>query len=484
MALIPRKGLSREEIFKALEAQRADDIDWRSGRVFGYVYDPGQEAMALGKEVFAMFLTENALDFSVFPSVMNLETELAAMLAEHLNGDEEVVGNFSSGGTESIILAVKAARDYSRVKRPEIKEPEIILPITAHAAFHKAAHYLNMKVVTVPVDPETFRADVDQVRKAITSNTILLVGSAPSYAHGVVDPIRELGELALKHDLLLHTDACVGGFMLPYFKRLGEPIPDFDFSVPGVTSISVDLHKYGYTPKGASLVLYRSKDLRKHQIFACSEWTGYTIINNAVQSTRSGGPLAAAWAVLKFIGDEGYLEIARKKLEATKKLVEGIEAHSDLRLMAQPHMCMFSFTSEAFNVFHLIDEMNSIGWYIQPQLAYESSQQNIHISINYSNVEWVDAFLEDLYKCIEKVKPIPFGELGDAVKAELGGIDPDALTEETFNQLLGLAGIGESSGLPEKMTEINEILNALPARFREFLLIEFINNLFRYEKTE
>ncbi len=484
MALMPSKGLSREAVLKKLEAHRADDIDWRSGRVFGYVFDPGHEAMELGKEVYSMFLTENALDFSVFPSVMHFETELVAMAAEHLNGDGEVVGNFSNGGTESILLAVKAARDYSRARRPEVKEPEMILPITAHAAFHKAAHYLGIKVVPVPVNAKTFRADVDPVRKAITSNTILLVGSAPSYAHGVVDPIRELGELALKHDLLLHTDACVGGFMLPYFKRLGEPIPDFDFSVPGVTSISVDLHKYAYTPKGASLILYRNKDLRKHQIFACSHWTGYTIINNAVLSSRSGGPMAAAWAVLNFIGDDGYLEIARKKLEATKKIAAGIEKHKDLRLMTRPDMCMLSFTSDTFSVFHLIDEMNSIGWYIQPALTYENSQQNIHLSINYSNVEWVDAFLEDLYKCIEKVKPMPFGELGAAVKAELGNVDPDTLTEETFTQLLGMAGIEGSSGLPEKMAEINEILNALPAKFREFLLIEFINNLFRYEKKE
>ncbi|MCP4682202.1 MAG: aspartate aminotransferase family protein, partial [Desulfobacterales bacterium] len=356
------------------------------------------------------------------------------------------------------------------------------LPVTAHAAFHKAAHYLDVKVVPVPVNPKTFKADAELMQKAITPNTILMVGSAPSYAHGVVDPMAELGEVALAHDIFLHTDACVGGFMLPYFKRLGEPIPDFDFSVPGVTSMSVDLHKYAYTPKGASLVLYRSKNLRKHQIFACSHWTGYTIINNAVLSSRSGGPMAAAWAVLNFIGDDGYLNIARKKLEATQKIAKGIERHPDLRLMAKPEMCMLSFTSNTINVFHLIDEMNSIGWYIQPALTFQDSTENIHLSINFSNVEWVDDFLTDLDVCIEKVRPMPSGELAAVVKTELANIDPDTLTEETFTQLLGMAGI-EGTGLPEKMAEINEILNALPAKFRERLLIEFINNLFHFSNS-
>ncbi len=475
---ISKKGFSREEVFQKLQERRKDDLNWRSGKVFGYIFDPGKEAMELGKEVYSMFLTENALDFSVFPSLLQFETELAAIVGEHLSGDENVVGNFTSGGTESIILAVKAARDYNREHKPEIKEPEMILPVTAHAAFHKAAHYLDVKVVPVPVNPKTFKADAELVEKAITPNTILIVGSAPSYAHGVVDPMAELGEVALAHDILLHTDACVGGFMLPYFKRLGEPVPDFDFSVPGVTSMSVDLHKYAYTPKGASLVLYRSKNLRKHQIFACSHWTGYTIINNAVQSSRSGGPMAAAWAVLNFIGDDGYLDIARKKLEATQKIAKGIEQHPDLHLMAKPEMCMLSFTSDTISVFHLIDEMNSIGWYIQPALTFQDSKENIHLSINFSNVEWVDDFLKDLDTCVENVRPMKSGELAAVVKAELADVDPDTLTEETFTQLLGMAGI-EGAGLPEKMAEINEILNALPAKFRERLLIEFINNLFQ-----
>jgi len=473
---LPQKGMTRGDIANRLDAFKTDDLDWQSGKVFGYVFDPGKEAMEVGKEAYMKFLTENALDFTSFPSLYKFEREVVDMGLRHLNGGPETVGNFTSGGTESILLAVKAAREYTAMHKPSIKTPEMILPITAHAAFHKAANYLSIKVVPTDVD-KNFRADVEAVTAAITDNTILIVGSAPSYAHGVVDPIAAMAGIARKNNIFFHTDACVGGFMLPFFKTLGEPVPDFDFAVPGVTSISMDLHKYAYTPKGASLILYCSKEIRKHQIFACSHWTGYTIINNAVMSSRSGGPMAAAYAVLNFIGEEGYLEIARKKIAATRKLVEGIRAHKDLILMAEPDFCMFSFTSETISVFHLIDEMNARGWYIQPALSYAHSRHNIHLSINFSNVEWVDAFLADLNHSIEKIRDVAHGETGDALKNEFANMDPAALSDLEIAQLLELAEIG-GDGFPEKMAQINEMLNALPAGLRERLLVEYTNGIF------
>src|SRR5215470_10653784 len=265
---IPAHGMHREALFERLESYRANDTPWREGRTWAYVYDPGREAEEVIKQAYMMYLSDNALDPTAFPSALRLENEVVAMAAAHLHGDDQVVGNFTSGGTESIILAVKTARDYCRHHKPHIKAPEILLPATAHAAFQKAAHYLDVKPVLVAVDPRTFKADVDAVRRAITANTILLVGSAVSYAHGVVDPIRELGQLALEHDLLLHVDACMGGFLLPYFRRLGAPVPDFDFGVPGVTSISMDLHKYAFAAKGASTILYRNAELRRFQLYA------------------------------------------------------------------------------------------------------------------------------------------------------------------------------------------------------------------------
>jgi glutamate/tyrosine decarboxylase-like PLP-dependent enzyme len=475
---IPEKGMDKDTLFQTMEAYRADDMKV-SGRTWGYVYDAGLEVDAVSKQAYTRFLSENALDPTVYPSMLRFETELAAMAASHLNGDEEVVGNFTSGGTESIILAVKAARDYAREKRPEVREPELILPVTGHASFHKAAHYLGLRLVQVPVDPVSFKANVEAFRRAITPNTILLVGSAPCYSHGVIDPIRDLGRLAEEHGLLFHVDACIGGFLLPYFRRLGAPVPDFDFRIPGVTSISVDLHKYAYAAKGASLILYRNRALRKYQIFSCSRWTGYICINNAIQSSKSGGPIAAAWAVLNYIGDGGYLKIARRLMEATRRLVEGIERIEGLRVVVPPEMSLITVTSDTINVFHIIDEMKERGWYIQAQLGFGGHKENIHLSVNPSNVEWVDTFLEDLRASVEAARALPSGDLAPVVQNLFSSIDPADLTTEMLLQLLEMAGI-KGFGLPERMAEINEILNALPPEFTERLLTEFVNELFCY----
>jgi len=480
---IARRGMTREAIFDQLSDFRKNDIKWQEGRTYGYIFDPGKDVLAVGKAAYTDFLSENGLDFTVFQSLLRLERELAAFGASHLRGDSQVVGNFTSGGTESIILAVKAARDGYRERRPDIRVPEMILPATAHAAFHKAAHFLGVKVVAVSVDPDTFRADVDRVRAAITGNTIMIVGSAPSYAHGVMDPIAELAALAQEHELWMHSDACMGGFLLPYFRRLGEPVPDFDFTVPGVTSISVDLHKYAYTPKGASLILYRNKDYRRHQIYACSRWIGYTIVNNAVQSSRSGGPMAAAWAVLNYVGDDGYLEIARKKLAAVKTIADGIERIDGLRLLTRPDMCLISFTSEEVNVFHIIDEMNRRGWYIQPSLSFDNSPAHIHLSVSASNVGWEDDLLDNLAQCVRIARTLPEGELTALIKGNPGGVDLSSISDTDIINMMAAAGVADGV-LPDRMADINGVLDALPALVREKVLTTFVNDMFSQPGTD
>jgi sphinganine-1-phosphate aldolase len=478
---LPQKGLGRDEVLHRLERYREGDMPWRDGRTWAYVYDPGREAEEVIKEAFSMYLTENGLDPTVFPSALRLETELIAIAASHLRGDEHVVGNFTSGGTESIMLAVKAARDRAREERPEVERPEILLPTTAHAAFHKAAHYLGLGVVTVPVDSVTFKADPDRMRAAVTKDTILMVGSAVSYAHGVVDPIRELGEIALEREVWLHVDGCMGGFLLPYFRRLGDPVPDFDFQVPGVSSISMDFHKYAFAAKGASTVLYRSKELRRHQMYACAGWTGYTVINPTVQSTKSAGPLAAAWAALHFIGDEGYLEITRQVRDATRRVAEAIDAMPDLRVLGRPEMNLVAFTSDSVSVFHVIDEMKERGWYVQPQLAFQDSKENIHLSINPKSVRWVDAMLADLAECVEKARTLPSGELAAKIREAFGKMKASDFGAEAFAGMLSMAGV-EGTQLPGRMAEINEVLNALPVDLRERLLVEYLNELFQYRE--
>ncbi|MCA9520726.1 MAG: aspartate aminotransferase family protein, partial [Myxococcales bacterium] len=347
---IPQRGTAAADLFDQLEAYRANDLQWRGGRAFAYVYHAGAEAEAVAKEAYSRYLSVNGLDFTVFPSVRRLETEVAAMCASHLSAGPEAVGSFTSGGTESIMLAVKAARGAAKAKGGVPGTPEVILPVTAHAAFHKAAHYLGMKCVSIPVERATMQVNVADVAAAINENTVMLVGSATSYGPGVVDPIAELGELAQRHALWLHVDGCIGGFMIPYFRRLGAAIPDFDFRIPGVSSISMDLHKYGFAPKGASVVMYRTAEHRRHQMFAFSGWTGYTIVNHTVQSSKSGGPLAAAWAVMRFLGDEGYLAIAEKLWEATNAICDGIEAMDGIELLVRPQMCLIAACSTSVNI--------------------------------------------------------------------------------------------------------------------------------------
>ncbi len=473
----PETPMAKEEIFNTLEAYKSNDIRWKDGRVLGYIYDPGKAAQEIGKQAYMMFLTESGLDPTIFPSLMRMETELVSMAAAHVGGDGNAVGNFTSGGTESILLAVKTARDYCRAAKPHIKNPEMLLPVTAHAAFHKAGEYFNVKVVPTPVDPVTFKADVRAMEEAVTSDTILMVGSAPSYAHGVVDPIPQMGEVALKHNILLHTDGCVGGFMLPFLKELGESVTDFGFDVPGVTSLSMDLHKYAYTPKNASLILYRDKALRHHQIFATAGWTGYSIVNNAIQSSKTGGPLAAAWAVVHFLGRKGYLEMARATRQATLDMAAGVRKIKDLKLLADPEMFMCAVTSDHINVFHVIDEMKQRGWYIQPQLAFDVSPKNFHVSVNMSTVPLVNDFLVTLEQSVDAAKDRKQDSMAD-LKALLAGLKPGDINPDNISDMMALAGISPGGGMPSDMAEINEILNSLSREHREIMMKGFMNNLF------
>jgi len=475
---LPKQGMGVETLFEAMEGYRDNDLKWRSGRTFAYVYDAGEEATRVAEKAYVAFLGENALDPTVFPSLLRFETELVAIAAEHLGGDPQTIaGSFTSGGTESIILAVKAARDMARETRSKVVSPNVVMPVTAHAAFHKACHYLGLTPVTVPVDGTTFKVAPADLEAAIDDQTVLVVASSPQYGHGVIDPIEEIGAVAQARGLPFHVDACVGGWLLPYFRRLGREVPAFDFSVPGVTSMSVDLHKYGFCAKGASLVLYRDRGLREHQWYACSEWTGYTVINPTVQSTKGGGPLASAWAVLHFIGDDGYLKLAEQTLAGTDTLLAGLEALPDFQVLGTPQFCMAAMTSETVGMFHVIDAMKQRGWYIQPQLSFQNSPTNIHFSIQPGNAPRVEAMLGDLREAIEAVRGKPFGHITKAVREQFGQMTAGDLDQAAFAKMLGLAGV-DGVALPTAMAEINEILDGLPRPVSKRLLVKFLNELY------
>jgi sphinganine-1-phosphate aldolase len=477
---LPARGLDRDTLLERLEACRAQDLATHGGRTWAYVYDSGRrDADAVGVEAHGGFAHANALDPTVFPSMLQLENDIVDIAAAHLGGGAEVAGNFTSGGTESCMLAVKTARDHARATRPDVTRPRMVLPESAHAAFQKAGHYFGVDVVRVPVDADTFKADVDAVAAAVDENTILVVASAVSYPHGVVDPIPELGALAAERGCLLHVDACAGGWLLPYLRRLGADIIPFDFTVPGVTSMSVDLHKYAYTPKGASVVLYRDRALRRHQLFACATWNGYTVINATMQGTKSGGPLAAAWATLHYLGDDGYLEIARRTQAATGRLIEGVERIPGLRVLGRPEMSLLAFTSTELDLFEVVDEMKARAWYIQPQLTYGASPPNIHLSVTGASLERVDELLTDLAACCDLARALEPDPEEEALLAGLADLDASAFTPEVYADMLALAGLGSGDALPERMAPINRILNVLPAALREQLVIEFLNGLYR-----
>ena len=473
---IPQQGLSKQEILNTLQAFRSRDMDWQAGKVWCYVYHPGEDPAAVTREAYLEFLSENGLDPTVFPSLLKLETDVVRAMIDLLRGDSNAVGHLTSGGTESIMLAVKTARDMARAVKPHIKEPEMILPKTAHAAFHKAAHYLSVKPVIVDIDPQTFQVRAEDMEKALTQNTILLVGSAPSYSQGVIDPIDEIGKIAQKHDLLFHVDACVGGLHLSFMRKLGYEVTDFDFTVPGVTSISTDLHKYGYAAKGCSVIMYRSKDIRKYQIFACTDTTGYTLINPTVLSSKSGGPMAGAWAILNFLGEEGYKKIIQEVQDGTKRLIDGVNSIEGLQVLGKPAMCMFSFKSDVINVYQLADEMSKRGWYIQGQFSTPLTPRNLHISVSHGTIHNVDALLKDLRDCVEIVKgltPIDSVAIKALIGAALQSPDPAA----AFGQLAASAGLTGTS-LPSEMAFINEFLDALPDELCNVFLVNYFNDLY------
>ncbi len=319
---LPSQSQTREAVLSSLERARSNDAAWRKGRTFSLVYWAGDDVLELLHDAFFQYFSENALNPMAFPSLRRFENEVVSMTGSLL-GHDEAFGSMTSGGTESILMAVKTARDWARETMPHVKEPEMLVPESVHPAFEKAGHYFGVRVVHAPLD-ESLRANVSAMAELANEKTILLVGSAPAYPHGVIDPIEDIAALAQKHHILCHVDACVGGFMLPFAKKLGRAVPPFDFPVPGVTSMSADAHKYGWAAKGASVILYRTRELRRHQFVVYTDWPGGLYGSPSAPGTRPGGPIAAAWAVMNYLGEEGYLKLAKKTLDASDAILAGI----------------------------------------------------------------------------------------------------------------------------------------------------------------
>jgi sphinganine-1-phosphate aldolase len=403
---LPTTGRPRDELLAEMRGLQTGDADWRAGRMWSLVYFPGDDVAQLLQDAYTAFIYGNGLSPMAFPSLRKLESEVIAITADLLGGSE-AVGNMTTGGTESIIMAVKTARDSARAERPALSEPEMILPVTAHPAFEKAGHYLDVRPVHIPVT-EDFRADVGAARAAVTDNTVLIVGSAPCYPYGVVDPIPELAALAQERGIGCHVDACVGGFFLPFMPRLGYEAPPFAFSVPGVTSISADLHKYGYSARGTSTIMYRSKEIRRHQFFTYADWPGGLYGSPTMPGSRPGGVIAAAWAVLQYLGEEGYLRLVKVVMDTARALIDGINAIPGLHVLGEPDMSIFSFASDSVDIYAVADAMDARGWHLDRQ----QMPPKVHLVVTPAHQGVVGEFLADLEATTQSVAttgPTPGG---------------------------------------------------------------------------
>ena len=379
---------------------RARDVRWREGRAFSLAYNAGPDALAVAEEAYRRFSGENALSTDAFPSLKQIQAEVVAMAGVWLGAMPSSAGFMTSGGTESILMAVKAARDRLLAER-QIHQPNMVLPASAHAAFAKAGAYFGVEVRRVAVGPD-WRADVAAMRNCVDENTVLIVGSAPQYPQGVVDDIVSIAKIASDAQINCHVDACMGGVTLAYLERLGEKIAPWNLQVPGVSSISVDLHKFGYTSKGASVIMYASKHLRSYQGFVTADWLGGIYGSSGVLGTKSGGSMASAWAVMHFLGDDGYLHLTRQAREATLQLASIIRNSPELVLRAEPESTLLCFGAQypnSLNVFAVADELSKRGWYVDRQTPPDSLHCTVN-AIHHDKIEW---FAKDLRNSVETV---------------------------------------------------------------------------------
>ncbi|MFE2379490.1 pyridoxal phosphate-dependent decarboxylase family protein [Streptomyces sp. NPDC059398] len=450
-----------------------------------YVYDSGLPGIEeLASAAAAAFAGVNGLDMTAFPSVVSLENDIVGRTARLLGGGPETVGTFTSGGTESCLLAVLTAREHA-LRTRGVTAPELVLPETAHAAFHKAAALFGLRAVVVPVDPLTHRVRAADLASALSDRTALAVVSAPSYAHGVIDPVAEAAAVAARRGVLCHVDACIGGWYLGHL-RLGAgapPVPPFDLAVPGVTSLSVDLHKYAYTPKGASVLLFRDAGLRRHGWFAHASWPGYPVVNATLQGTKPAGPLAAAWAVLERIGTDGYTALSLRVHAAVTALVAGVGEIDGLRVLGTPDASLLAVAADGPGIDPLVvaDEMRRLGWYVQPQPAYAGSPANLHLTVTaaMADGETVRKLLDALAEATAAAASAGPADADPAVLEAAAALDPDTLTPEEAAVALAFAGVGERGELPERMAPVLAVLQGLPPKLAERLLPELVGLLYR-----
>jgi len=398
---LPEKGRSRGDVLAQMRALKAGDADWQHGRVPLFVFKATDELSEVGRDAFMEFFTENALGGKrAFPSVKKMEDAVVDMALSLFHAPEDAVGFMSTGGTESIIQAVQTCRDWNRKRRGDAKHRgNIVAAHSVHPAFDKGAKLMDLEVRRVPVGAD-FRADPAAMEAAIDADTIMLVGSAPCFPYGVIDPIADLAAVARRRDVWLHVDACVGGYLAPFAKQIGRDIPDFDFAVPGVASMSADLHKFGFCPKPASTVFYRDADKARHHSFDFSDWPNGRFLTGTLVGTRPAGGVAGAWATFQYLGQEGYREIAKKLMGFIDDYRRGLEGIEGLRVVGNPHLSIVAFTADDVDVFRVAEAMEKRGWL--PGLLQQPKA--IHRMLSLIQAPSLDEYLADLKAALAAVR--------------------------------------------------------------------------------
>ncbi len=447
LSRIPETGRPRAEILAELEEMAAEeDPIWSEGRCSGTAYCGDHDHYAFLNASAGLFSHSNAIQRDMCPSASRFESEIVAMTLDLMHADAagpeaSPCGALTTGGTESILTAMLVYRDWGRVVK-HIDAPQLILPTTGHPAFEKAGHLFGIEVIRAPVDPVTTRVDLDFVRDHVTERTVALIGSAGNYPYGTIDSIEGLGAIAQEHDIGLHVDGCLGGYILPWGEALGYPIPPFDFRVPGVTSISADTHKYGYGLKGASVIVYRDRALRRYQYFMTPNWQGGKYFSPGLSGSRSAGLLAASWAAMVSLGREGYLRYARAIFETSFAMQDHVRSHAELRLMGDPTFC-FSFTADPFDVYHVNDHMVDRGWRFNGQ-QYPNA---IHMCVTRPQTQpgVLDRFATDLRDAVAYAHQ--HASEAPVTGAIYGGLPPGVPVEFVTNALADI--IDASLDLPE-----------------------------------
>lgn len=476
------------EVLARLAELRAVDPPTHGGRVLSYVYDSGDAALdELAAEAIRAVQPVNGLDPTTFGSVARLESDLVGFMREVLNGDDEVVGSATSGGTESCLLAVKAARDARRASHPQGRA-RLVAPVTVHAAFHKAAAYFDLELDLVATTRDGV-VDAADVIDRLGDDVALVVLSAPSYPTAALDPVGQVADETAARGIRLHVDACIGGLVLPFWHRAGgEELPAWDFRVPGVTSVSADLHKFGYSPKGASVLLHRGRDRQRTQFFATTGWPGYPVVNPTILGSKSAGPLAAAWAITQHLGVDGFTELAGACMRATSAVRAAIDGIEGLRVVGEPVGPLLAVAADAevapeqqVDPHHWADAVRAHGFalQLQPALAQtdgDAMPPTTHLTITPVTERVLPELLAALAAGADAVRGVPHVDVRPLL-AGLPPLDPVTLDSDTAWALLGGFGIGEGAELPEAQAPLVALIEALPPALAERLLVELLGRL-------